>query len=73
MTMSKGAPMNAIINTSDVIEFETPEGTHTAIVLLANDDALIVDLLDGSTPISLMVSELDGVRVFDPQVLELAA
>ena len=64
--------MNAI-NTSDVIEFETPQGTQTALVLLANDDALIVDLLDGSTPISLMVSELIGVRVFDPQVLELAA
>ena len=64
--------MNAI-KTSDVIEFETPGGRQTAMVLLANDDALIVDLLDGSTPISLMVTELAGVRVFDPQVLELAA
>ncbi len=61
------------IQTSDVIEFETPEGTATAMVLLANDEALIVDLLDGSTPVSVLVSELVGVRVFNPMVFEIAA
>ena len=61
------------IHTSDVIEFETAQGTTTALVLLAHDDALIVDLLDGSTPLSLMVSELDGLRVFNPQAFDIAA
>jgi hypothetical protein len=61
------------VKTGDVIEFETREGTVSALVLLASNDALIVDLLDGSTPLSVLRSELEGVRVFDPEVLDLAA
>ena len=61
------------INSGDVIEFEGPEGTTSALVLLASGDALILDTLDGSTPVSVLTWELEGVRVFDPVALELLA
>jgi hypothetical protein len=61
------------IHSGDVIEYEGPEGTTTALVLLASGDALILDALDGSTPVSVLTSELPGLRVFDPIALELAA
>jgi hypothetical protein len=43
------------------------------LVLLASGDALILDTLDGSTPVSVLTCELEGVRVFDPVALELLA
>jgi hypothetical protein len=61
------------IHSGDVIEFEGPEGTTSALVLLASGDALILDTLDGSTPVSVLTCELEGVRVFDPVALELLA
>jgi len=61
------------IQSGDVIEFEGPEGTTTALVLLASGDALILDTLDGSTPVSVLTTELPGLRVFDPVALERAA
>ena len=64
--------MNAI-QSGDVIEFEAPEGAVSALVLLAHDDALILDLLDDTTPVSVLASELAGLRVFVPETIDLAA
>jgi hypothetical protein len=61
------------IHSGDVIEFEGENGTTSALVLLAQDDAAILDLLDDSTPVSVLLSQLVGVRRFDPAVLDLAA
>ena len=61
------------IQSGDVSEFERPEGPVSALVLLAHDDALILDLLDDTTPVSVLASELTGVRVFLPESIDLAA
>jgi hypothetical protein len=50
--------------TGDVIEFQTAEGARSALVLLANGGAAIIDFCDGSTPLSVLVDELPGLRVF---------
>ena len=42
-------------------------------MLLASGDSLILDTLDGSTPVAVLSWELEGVRVFDPIALDLAA
>ena len=42
-------------------------------MLLAHDDALILDLLDDTTPVSVLASELTGLRVFVPESIDLAA
>ena len=61
------------IQSGDVIEFEGPQGAVSALVLLAHDDALIIDLLDESTPVSVLVGELTGLRVFVAEAIDLAA
>ena len=48
------------IQSGDVVEFDGPEGPTSALVLLAHDDALILDLLDDSTPVSVLANELTG-------------
>lgn len=48
----------------DVIEFEGPEGPVSALVLLAHDDAVIIDLCDGTTPMSVLLEELGDLRVY---------
>ena len=62
-----------VVNSGDVIEYEGVEGTTSALVLLASGDALILDLLDGSTPFAVLLEELEGVRVFNPITLDIAA
>ena len=62
-----------IVNSGDVIEFEGTEGSTSALVLLASGDTLILDLLDGSTPVAVLQEELRGVRVFNPLALDIAA
>ncbi len=52
------------LQAGDVIEVETEQGWATALVLLANTDAAIVDWCDGSVPRSVLVSELGRFRVF---------
>ena len=54
------------ITSGDVIEFAGKKGPISALVLLASGDALIIDLLDCSTPRSVLAYELAGVRRFDP-------
>ncbi len=61
------------IESGDVIEFRGTEGSQSALVLLASDNALIIDLCDGSTPMSVLASDLEELRVFDPVALQIAA
>lgn len=48
----------------DVIEFEGAEGPVSALVLLAHDDAAIIDLCDGTTPLSVLIEALGEYRVY---------
>ena len=58
------------INTGDVIEVKTPEDdVITVLVLLARDDALVLDPCDGSTPFVLRVDELVEYRKFDAEAM----
>jgi hypothetical protein len=60
--------------TGDVVEVDLEGGRMTALILLATPEAVIIDALDGSTPLVLDPSALVNVRVFDGgRVDELAA
>jgi hypothetical protein len=60
--------------TGDVVEVDLEGGPVTALILLATPEAVIIDALDGSTPLVLDPSALVNVRVFDGgRVDELAA
>jgi len=56
------------IRTGDVVEISTGEGPLTAWVLLVDDagEQLILDLVDGDVPISVLRHSLGEVRIFDP-------
>jgi hypothetical protein len=56
-----------------VIEIEHDGEAMTALVLLAGDEALILDACDGSTPFVVRYEELGPFRVFEPELLGLAA
>jgi hypothetical protein len=58
--------MKMKVNAGDVIETEIDGEATTALVLLANDEHLILDLCDGSTPLVISFEELGTVRVFSP-------
>jgi len=45
----------------------------TALVLLAGDELMIVDPCDGSTPFVVRYDEVGPFRVFEPELLGLAA
>lgn len=62
-----------VIRSGDVIEFEGAQGPTSALVLLAHGEALILDLLDDSVPVSVLAGELTGVRVFAPESFDVAA
>jgi hypothetical protein len=57
------------IRTGDVIELKTVDGPLTALVLLVDDrgEQLILDLVDGSVPVSVLRETLGEVRIFDPE------
>ena len=61
------------INDGDVIEIDGPDGPVTALVLLANDAMVILDLCDGSTPVLLERSDLRPFRVFSDALLAAVA
>jgi hypothetical protein len=48
----------------DAIEFDQGDERVTALVLLANGDAAIIDFCDGSTPVSVVLDELPGLAVY---------
>ena len=53
------------IEAGDVLEVLVDDEWMTALVLLANDDAVILDLCDDSTPVVLRTDELGDYRVFE--------
>ena len=56
-----------------VIEIELEGEPMTALVLLAGDELMILDACDGSTPFVVRYDEVGPFRVFEPEMLGLAA
>jgi hypothetical protein len=54
------------LETGDVIELGRDGDSVSALVLLATDEALILDLCDDSTPFVLKRDELVDYRKFEP-------
>lgn len=54
------------IETGDVIELVLNGEPTTALVLLASENAVILDACDGSTPFVVKQDELVDYRKFDP-------
>ena len=61
------------VQDGDVIEISGAEGDVTALVLLATPTTLVLDLLDGSTPLVLDIDELRAFRVFRDTTLAAVA
>ena len=60
--------LNEQIDTGDVIEMTRGDDVITALVLLAADQAVILDACDGSTPFVVKRDELIEYRKFIPSV-----
>jgi hypothetical protein len=58
-----------VLNTGDVLEMAQNGEVVTVLVLLATDDAVVLDRCDGSTPFVLNADELVEYRKFDADVL----
>ncbi len=58
--------LNELIETGDVIEITRGDDVITALVLLAADEAVILDACDGSTPFVVKRDELVEYRKFIP-------
>jgi len=58
--------LNEQIDTGDVIEMSRGDDVITALVLLAADEAVILDACDGSTPFVVKRDELIEYRKFIP-------
>ena len=58
--------LNEQIETGDVIEMTRGDDVITALVLLAADEAVILDACDGSTPFVVKRDELIEYRKFIP-------
>jgi len=56
------------LETGDVIELGRNGDCVTALVLLAADEAVILDLCDGSTPFVVKRDELIDYRKFEPSL-----
>jgi hypothetical protein len=54
------------LETGDVIEIAQQGELVSALVLLASEEALILDVCDGSTPFVLKREELVDYRKFEP-------
>jgi hypothetical protein len=53
------------LRAGDVIELEVDGDITSALVLLANNDTVILDLCDGSMPCVARQEDLGNVRIFD--------
>ena len=53
------------IEAGNVLEFMLNGEWVSALVLLANDHAVILDLCDGSTPVVMEAQDLREYRLFD--------
>jgi hypothetical protein len=60
--------LNEHIDTGDVIEITRGDSVISALVLLAADEAIILDACDGSTPFVVKRDELVEYRKFVPSV-----
>ena len=60
--------LNEHLDTGDVIEITVGDDVVSALVLLAADEALILDACDGSTPFVVKRDELVEYRKFNPAV-----
>lgn len=69
--MNIAAASSANLIAGNVIELDIDGEPTTGLVLLANDEAVIIDRCDGTTPLVIQIDELSNVRVFSP--LSLAA
>jgi hypothetical protein len=58
--------LNEQLETGDVIEIGRNGDVFTALVLLAADEAVILDACDGSTPFVVKSDELIEYRKFIP-------
>lgn len=58
--------LNEHIDTGDVLEIVMNDDVISALVLLASDEAVILDACDGSTPFVLKRDELVEYRKFVP-------
>lgn len=52
------------LEAGNVLEISIDGEWVSALVLLANDEAVILDLCDGSTPVVLQSEELTDYRLF---------
>ena len=52
------------IETGNVLEIEIDGESVSALVLLASDEAVILDLCDGSTPVVIRAQDLPEYRLF---------
>lgn len=57
------------LQAGDVIEVKSGDDVITVLVLLATDDALVLDPCDGETPFVLNTEELVEYRKFDAEAL----
>ena len=60
--------LNEQIETGDVIEITSGDDVISALVLLAADQAVILDACDGSTPFVVKRDELVEYRKFNPAI-----
>lgn len=60
--------LNEQIETGDVIELVRGDDVVSALVLLAAEEAIILDPCDGSMPFVVKHDELVEYRKFDPSV-----
>lgn len=60
--------LNERIETGDVIEITVGDDVISALVLLATDEAVILDACDDSTPFVVKRDELVEYRKFNPAV-----
>jgi hypothetical protein len=60
--------LNETIDAGDVIEINRNGDVVSALVLLAADEAIILDACDGSTPFVLKRDELIEYRKFVPSI-----
>lgn len=60
--------LNELIETGDVIELVRGDEVITAMVLLAADEAIILDACDGTTPFVVKRDELIEYRKFNPEI-----
>ncbi len=58
--------LNELIESGDVIEITVGDDVVSTLVLLAADEALILDACDGSTPFVVKRDELVEYRKFVP-------